>query len=228
MCVCLRFVSSNCSINEASSAWGLECLRYEIRDIAPPFGVKAAMELQAEAERRKRATVLESEGEKQSAINKAQGEKEAKILASEAQAKEMVNKAGGEAESILRLADATAEGIRTVAKSVGAKGAEGAIKLKIAEQYITAFEKLAKETNTIVLPQNLSDTNSMVAQAMAIYNSLGKGGSGTPSLLETGETSVASLEGDDEMDGEEGGPEAEGPDDGDKPKGPRPPFSLQS
>ena len=87
---------------------------------------------------------------------------------------------------------------------------------------------LAKETNTIVLPQNLSDTNSMVAQAMAIYNSLGKGGSGTPSLLETGETSVASLEGDDEMDGEEGGPEAEGPDDGDKPKGPRPPFSLQS
>ena len=140
----------------------------------------------------------------------------------------MVNKAGGEAESILRLADATAEGIRTVAKSVGAKGAEGAIKLKIAEQYITAFEKLAKETNTIVLPQNLSDTNSMVAQAMAIYNSLGKGGSGTPSLLETGETSVASLEGDDEMDGEEGGPEAEGPDDGDKPKGPRPPFSLQS
>ena len=103
-------MSSNISINEASSAWGLECLRYEIRDIAPPFGVKAAMELQAEAERRKRATVLESEGEKQSAINKAQGEKEAKILASEAQAREMVNKAGGEAESILRLADATAEG----------------------------------------------------------------------------------------------------------------------
>ena len=69
-------IESN-SINEASSAWGLECLRYEIRDISPPFGVKAAMELQAEAERRKRATVLESEGEKQSAINKAEGEKQA-------------------------------------------------------------------------------------------------------------------------------------------------------
>ena len=82
-------------------------MRYEIRDIAPPFGVKAAMELQAEAERRKRATVLESEGDKQSAINKAEGEKEAKILASEAKSQEMINKAEGEAQSILRIADAT-------------------------------------------------------------------------------------------------------------------------
>ncbi len=122
------------SINEASSAWGLECLRYEIRDIAPPYGVKAAMELQAEAERRKRATVLESEGDKQSAINKAEGEKQAKILASEAKAQEIINKADGEAESILRLANATADGIKTVAKSVGVEGAEGAIKLKVAEQ----------------------------------------------------------------------------------------------
>ena len=47
------------SINEASSAWGLECLRYEIRDIAPPFGVKAAMELQAEAERTNLAGIHE-------------------------------------------------------------------------------------------------------------------------------------------------------------------------
>ena len=132
------------------------------------------MELQAEAERKKRATVLKSEGDKQSAINKAEGEKQAKILASEAKAQEMINRADGEAESILRLASATADGIKTVAKSVGYEGAEGAIKLKIAEQYIAAFSNLAKETNTIVLPQNLNDTNSMVAQAMAIYNSFGQ------------------------------------------------------
>ncbi|UPQ99743.1 stomatin [Chloropicon primus] len=215
------------SINEASSAWGLECMRYEIRDIAPPFGVKAAMELQAEAERRKRATVLESEGEKQSAINKAQGEKEAKILASEAKAQEMINKADGEAESILRLADATANGIKTVAKSVGAQGAEGAIKLRIAEQYISAFEKLARETNTIVLPQNLSDTNSMVAQAMAIYNSFGKQKAVLPPGLPAGEEGdhAEGEEAHDEGDGEGDG---EGDEEDEAPQGPKPPFSLQS
>mmetsp|Transcript_1074 Transcript_1074/g.3172 ORF Transcript_1074/g.3172 Transcript_1074/m.3172 type:complete len:203 (-) Transcript_1074:594-1202(-) len=202
-------------------------MRYEIRDIAPPFGVKAAMELQAEAERRKRATVLESEGEKQSAINKAQGEKEAKILASEAKAQEMINKADGEAESILRLADATANGIKTVAKSVGAQGAEGAIKLRIAEQYISAFEKLARETNTIVLPQNLSDTNSMVAQAMAIYNSFGKQKAVLPPGLPAGEEGdhAEGEEAHDEGDGEGDG---EGDEEDEAPQGPKPPFSLQS
>lgn len=61
-------------INEAASAWGLQCLRYEIRDISPPRSITAAMELQAEAERRKRANVLDSEGERQAAINRAEGE----------------------------------------------------------------------------------------------------------------------------------------------------------
>ncbi|KAE8794693.1 Stomatin-like protein 2 [Hordeum vulgare] len=50
------------SINEAAETWGLKCLRYEIRDIIPPDGVKKAMEMQAVAERKKHAQVLESEG----------------------------------------------------------------------------------------------------------------------------------------------------------------------
>ncbi|XP_028089191.1 stomatin-like protein 2, mitochondrial [Camellia sinensis] len=51
------------SINDAAKDWGLKCLRYEIRDISPPRGVRAAMEMQAEAERKRRAQVLESEGD---------------------------------------------------------------------------------------------------------------------------------------------------------------------
>jgi regulator of protease activity HflC (stomatin/prohibitin superfamily) len=215
------------SINEASSAWGLECLRYEIRDIAPPYGVKAAMELQAEAERRKRATVLESEGDKQSAINKAEGEKQSKILASEAHAREMINKAGGEAESILQLAKATAEGIRTVGKSVGEKGAEGAIKLKIAEQYIDAFSNIAKESNTVVLPQNLNDANSMVAQAMAIYNGFNRNNqvnlSNTQHLPE--DQSILNLGGGSD-NGHEGDSDDDEEGDGPNDSGPKPSFSL--
>ncbi|KAK4431236.1 putative protein C16G5.07c [Sesamum alatum] len=99
------------SINEAAKDWGLQCLRYEIRDISPPRGVRAAMEMQAEAERKKRAQVLESEGERQANINIADGKKNAVILASEAAKQDQVNRALGEAEAILARAQATAEGI---------------------------------------------------------------------------------------------------------------------
>ena len=109
-------------INEASRAWGVQCLRYEIRDISPPAGVKAAMELQAEAERRKRAHVLESEGQMQSKINLAEGEKQRRILQSEAQLTETVNRAKGDAEAILRKAKATSEGIEKVSASLQSQG----------------------------------------------------------------------------------------------------------
>ncbi|KAK4370714.1 hypothetical protein RND71_010189 [Anisodus tanguticus] len=71
-------------INDAAKDWGLKCLHYEIRDISPPPGVRAAMEMQAEAERKKKAQVLESEGEKQANINIADGRNSSVILASEA------------------------------------------------------------------------------------------------------------------------------------------------
>lgn len=80
------------SINEAASDWGLQCLRYEIRDISPPPGVRAAMEMQAEAERRKRAQVLESEGERQAHINIADGKKNSVILESEAAMMDQVSR----------------------------------------------------------------------------------------------------------------------------------------
>lgn len=60
--------------------WGLECLRYEIKDITPPEGARVAMELQAEAERKKRAKVLISEGQRQADVNVADGKKMAVIL----------------------------------------------------------------------------------------------------------------------------------------------------
>jgi hypothetical protein len=68
-------------INSAAKSWGLECLRYEIRDIVPPPGIVRAMELQAEAERRKRAQVLESEGVRQATINESEARRVRFVLA---------------------------------------------------------------------------------------------------------------------------------------------------
>ena len=63
------------ALNEAGIKWGLEVLRYEIKDIKPPEQIKRSMELQSEAERVKRSKILNSEGERQSKINMAEGYK---------------------------------------------------------------------------------------------------------------------------------------------------------
>lgn len=160
------------SINEAASDWGLQCLRYEIRDISPPPGVRAAMEMQAEAERRKRAQVLESEGERQSHINIADGKKNSVILESEAAMMDQVNRAKGEAEAILARAEATSKGIHLLSHAIRAEGGSEAASLRIAEQYLSAFGNIAKESTTMLLPNNASDPAAMVAQALSIYKGI--------------------------------------------------------
>ena len=158
------------SIQPAAAAWGLEVLRYEIRDILPPPSVRTAMELQAEAERKKRAQILESEGLRQSKINVAEGKKSEVILASEGAKDDQINRALGEAEAIFRKAEATARGIDILAKSIQSQGGSEAVSLQIAEQYLEAFGKIAKSSTTVLLPATSNDPASMIAQALSIFN----------------------------------------------------------
>ena len=157
------------SINQASACWGICCLRYEIRDIQLPKRVVEAMQMQVAAERQKRASILESEGCRESAINKAEGEKRSQILASEGKKLEQINSAEGEAEAIIVKANATASGIKAVGLAIQIKGGPEAVSLTLAQQYIQAFSNLAKEGNTLLLPANIGDPCSMIAQAASIY-----------------------------------------------------------
>ncbi|MBA0806300.1 hypothetical protein Gohar_005757, partial [Gossypium harknessii] len=168
------------SINVAARDWGLQCLRYEISeygDISPPRGVRAAMEMQAEAERKRRAQVLESEGERQADINIADGRKSSVILASEAARMDQVNRAQGEAEAILARAQATAKGIALVSQSLKENGGVEAASLRIAEQYVQAFSNIAKEGTTMLLPSSTANPSNMIAQALTMYKSLVKNAS---------------------------------------------------
>jgi len=160
------------AINEAAMSWGVRCIRYEIKDIKMPEDIRKAMELQMTAERQKRARILESEGIRQSHINESEGERQARINSSEASQIDRINCAKGEAEAILSLSEATANGIQMIAQALGRDGGEKAAALQVAEKYIEAFRELAKETNTIVLPSNLQHPGSMVAEAMAIYETV--------------------------------------------------------
>src|SRR5262245_12935445 len=154
-------------VDKASEAWGVKVLRYEIKNITPPRDIIAAMEKQMRAEREKRATVLQSEGERDAAINSAEGQKQQVIKASEAKKQQQINEAEGQASAILAVARATAEGIRAVAESINSAGGYEAVQLRVAEQYINEFGKLAKSANTLVVPSNLSDVGAMIGLAMS-------------------------------------------------------------
>lgn len=156
------------AIDNAAIGWGVKVLRYEIRNISPPQTVLMAMEKQMQAEREKRAVVLESEGRQQASINVAQGQKERVVLESEGLKFQQINEAEGEANAILAVAQATAESIKLVAEAIQSNRGLEAVQLRVAEQYIEQFGNLAKEGNTMILPANLTDVSSIIATAMSV------------------------------------------------------------
>lgn len=160
------------AINKASEAWGISCLRYEIRDIRLPNRVHEAMQMQVEAERKKRAAILESEGIREADINVAEGKRQARILASEAEKQEQINQANGEAAAILAIADAKAKQLQLIGTQLDGRTGKNAANLLVAEKYVKAFGNLAQTNNTLILPANASDITSVVSQAMTIYKRL--------------------------------------------------------
>jgi len=156
------------AVDKASDPWGVKITRYEIKNIHPPQTVRDALEKQMRAERQKRATIAESEGERQAKINIAEGTKQEAIKNSEGEKMKRINEAEGRAKEIELVAVATAEGIRRIAEAIEQPGGSDAVNLRVAEQYIGEFGKLAKEGNTLIIPSNLSEVGSMVAAATSL------------------------------------------------------------
>jgi regulator of protease activity HflC (stomatin/prohibitin superfamily) len=155
-------------LDKASSPWGVKVLRYEIKNITPPRDVLQAMEKQMRAEREKRAVVLTSEGERDAKINAAEGDKQRVIKQSEANKQQQINEAEGQAQAILAVATATAEGLRQVGIALSDRGGIEAMQLRIGEEYVKQFGKLAQAGTTLVVPANLTDLASVVTMATSI------------------------------------------------------------
>ena len=156
------------AVDKASDPWGVKVTRYEVKNIVPPQSIKDAMEKQMRAVREKRAVIAESEGEKQAKINVADGDKQELIRKSEGEKQKRINEAEGKAAEIEAIANATAKGIREIATAINEKGGLNAVNLRVAEQYIGEFGKLAQTNNSLIIPSNLSDMAGMIATAMKV------------------------------------------------------------
>ncbi|MFT6087875.1 MAG: regulator of protease activity HflC (stomatin/prohibitin superfamily) [Glaciecola sp.] len=160
------------AINQAAGPWGIQVMRYEIKDIIPPGSIMEAMEAQMKAERVKRAQILESEGDRQSAINRAEGQKAAVVLAAEADKSQQILRAQGEASAIVAVAEAQAEALRKVGEAANTEQGQKAIQLDLATRAIEAKKAIAKESSVVLLPDSGTDIASVVAQATSIINAM--------------------------------------------------------
>lgn len=137
-------------LDEATDQWGCKVDRVEIKDITPPADIRDAMEKQMNAERNKRALILQAEGERQSAITLAEGRKEAAILDAEADREARMRRATGEAAAIKEVAEAKAQEIQMVYEAIkNSNPDEKLVQIKSLE----ALQEVAKgEANKIFIP----------------------------------------------------------------------------
>ncbi|MEW6266008.1 MAG: stomatin-like protein [Thermodesulfobacteriota bacterium] len=156
------------AVDKASEPWGVKVTRYEVKNIVPPQSIKDAMEKQMRAEREKRAVIAESEGEKQARINRAEGERQQMIAVSEGERQRRINEATGRAAEIEMVAKATALGVREVAQAINQQGGLQAATLRVAQEYLLEFGKLAKTNNTMIVPANLTDLTGILAVAAKV------------------------------------------------------------
>ena len=154
-------------LDEATDRWGCKIDRVEIKDITPPPDVKDAMEKEMNAERNKRAMILESEAQRQSAITIAEGKKQAAILEAEADKEAQIRRAAGEAQAIREVAEAKAKEIQMVYESIKKSNPDDKlVQLKSLE----ALEKVANgEANKIFIPFEATNAlSSLGAMAEAV------------------------------------------------------------
>ena len=128
-------------LDEPTDEWGISVEAVEVREVSPAAGVKSAMEEQSSAERRRRAMILEAQGERRSAVETAEGDKQADIIRSQGDKQSQILEAQGDAIStVLRAKSAEAMGERA-----------------IIERGMESLERIGEgDSSTFIIPQELT------------------------------------------------------------------------
>ena len=158
-------------LDDATNKWGVKVNRVELQDITPPQSVRIAMEKQMQAERNRRAEILNAEGEKQSLILRSEGEKMSRINQAEAQKQSQILKAEGESRAKIQLAEAEAEAIRRVAEAVQSTHTDPATYL-LAMKYIETLREMTsgQDNKTVYIPYEASSVLSSIGSIKNLFN----------------------------------------------------------
>ncbi|MCM1532686.1 MAG: SPFH/Band 7/PHB domain protein [Ruminococcus flavefaciens] len=158
-------------LDDATNKWGVKVNRVELQDITPPETVRVAMEKQMQAERNRRAEILNAEGEKQSLILRSEGEKASKINQAEATKQSEILRAQGEAQAIILNAEAEAEAIKRVAEVVAQTNTDPATYI-LAMKYIETLKELTsgKDNKTVYIPYEASSVLSSIGSIQNLFN----------------------------------------------------------
>ena len=158
-------------LDDATNKWGVKVNRVELQDITPPESVRVAMEKQMQAERNRRAEILNAEGEKQSLILRSEGEKASQINKAEARKQSEILRAEGDAQAIILNAQAEADAIRRVAEAV-AVGKTDPAAYMLAMKYVDTLREMTtgKDNKTVYIPYEASSVLSSLGSIRTLFN----------------------------------------------------------
>ncbi len=148
-------------LDDATNKWGVKVNRVELQDITPPESVRRSMEQQMQAERERRAKVLEARGQKEAMILQSEGEKESQINQAEAERQTQILKAQGDADARILQATAEAEAIRKVAEAIASTKTDPATYM-LVNRYIETLKEVAsgQDSKVVYLPYESSNLMS--------------------------------------------------------------------
>lgn len=161
------------ALDAATQQWGVKVMRIELKNIVPPEDIRLTMEKQMTAERSRRATVTQAEGEKAAAILRAEGQKQSEIVSAEGAKQAAILAAEGQAEARMRVAQAEAQAIRMVAEALGREGQPA--QYLIAQKYLEALAQFGKDSDkTVFMPYEASGVMASVAGIRELFDGVGK------------------------------------------------------
>ncbi len=157
-------------LDEATNKWGVKVNRVELQDITPPESVRVAMEKQMQAERNRRAEILNAEGEKQSLILRSEGQKMSQINKAEAEKQAAILKAEGEARAQVLRAQAEADAIRNVSDAVAQSQTDPAAYL-LAQKYIETLKSMTdgQGNKTVYIPYEATSVLSSLGSVKQLF-----------------------------------------------------------
>jgi regulator of protease activity HflC (stomatin/prohibitin superfamily) len=163
------------ALDAATQQWGVKVMRVELKNIDPPQEIKLTMEKQMTAERARRATVTQAEGEKSSAILRAEGQKQSQIVSAEGQRESAILAADGQAQARLRIATAEAQAIELVARAIGATG--NPAQYLIAQRYLESLTQIAAGSQKIVfMPFEAAGVMGSIGSMKELFDGTSSGG----------------------------------------------------